>query len=73
MLAYGAKGDAWFDSLQSGGKPNALVSKQQAAQFAAALRGLITSKAMSAAPFGMMVERLNGLLATIEAAAAGLK
>ena len=29
MLSYGAKGDAWFDSLQAGGSPGALVSKMQ--------------------------------------------
>ena len=72
MLAYGAKGDAWFDALQSGGTPGALVSKQQATLLAEALRSLITSPAMSAAPLAAMVERLNGLLATIETAAAGL-
>ena len=72
MLSYGAKGDAWFDSLQAGGSPGALVSKEQATQLAETLRAISTSPFMAAPVFASMVERCNGIIGTIEAAAAGL-
>ena len=49
MLSYGAKGDAWFDSLQAGGSPGALVSKEQATQLAETRALLMTCQAQAEA------------------------
>ena len=72
MLAYGARGDAWFDALAAGGSPGHVVTKPEAMQLASTLRKLMSSPALSSPPFAPMVERLGGLVGIIEGAASAL-
>lgn len=72
MLAYGRKGDVWFDQGANGGAPPPLVRKSDAAALVTAMRALCASPAMSAAQYSEMVARIEGFAKQIEGAAAAL-
>jgi hypothetical protein len=72
MLAYGAKGDAWFDAARAGGPTEHLVPRADGVMLAGALRKLAASTTLAPAPCAKMVERLTRLAERVEAAAAEL-
>lgn len=73
MLAYGAKGDAWFDAQTAGESPKPLVKKAEAMALAAALRKLATSPAMAGDAYSAMTGRISALAETVEGAAEALE
>jgi len=72
MLAYGSRGDEWFDTVAAGGTPAPLVTRSEAERLCAAMRRLSSSAAMAPEAFQPMVQRLEALAGCVETAAAAL-